>query len=77
MKLITTLLAVLGMGSLAEAQSKTVADKPSGVGVGGNVAGSAVTVPTENPVPFNESCSLGTFFFNQTVLGVYCNSKQL
>lgn len=69
------LRTVLGMGVLVELLPKTVAGEHSGVGA--NVAGSTLIIPTQTPVPFNQTCALDTYLFNQTDLGVYCNGKQL
>lgn len=77
---------ILTMGALVSFLPMLAVGETSGngetSGVGGNVAGSIITIPTQSPVPFNESCVLNTYLFKKTEfgapdLGVYCNSKNL
>ncbi|KAK7741190.1 hypothetical protein SLS63_000743 [Diaporthe eres] len=67
-----TLLAALFFATLAGAVPQSATGDPTGIG--GNVAGSTITIPTASPVPYNESCAVGTYFLNGSSLGVYCNT---
>lgn len=43
-------------------------------GIGGNIAGSTITIPTAKPVPYNQSCTASTYVLNGTILSLYCNT---
>lgn len=66
------LLAGPFLATLVGAVLQPVAGDPTGIG--GNVAGSTITIPTASPVPYNESCAVGTFALNGSSLGIYCNT---
>lgn len=66
------LLAGLFLATLAGAVPQSASGDPTGIG--GNVAGSTITIPTASPVPYNESCAVGTYFLNGSSLGIYCNT---
>lgn len=68
-----TLLTTLFLATLAGAIPQSAAGDPTGIG--GNVAGSIITIPTASPVPYNESCDVGTYFLNGSSLGLYCNTN--
>lgn len=68
-----TVLAALFLATLAGAIPQSAAGDPTGIG--GNVAGSVITIPTASPVPYNESCDVGTYFLNGSSLGLYCNTN--
>lgn len=68
-----TLLAALFLATLAGAVAQSAAGDPTGIG--GNVAGSTITIPTAIPVPYNESCAVGTYLLNGSSLGLYCNTN--
>lgn len=70
MKILTLRVALLT--TLAGTILSSTAAEPTGIG--GNVAGSTITIPTASPVPYNESCAVGTYLLNGTNLGVYCNT---
>lgn len=65
-------LTVLFFLTLAGAIPNSIAGEPTGIG--GNVAGSTITIPTASPVPYNESCAVGTYVLNGSSLGIYCNT---
>lgn len=67
-----TLLAALSLATLAGAIPQPAAEDPTGIG--GNIAGSTITIPTASPVPYNESCAVGTYVLNGSSLGIYCNT---
>lgn len=67
-----TLLAGPFLATLAAATLQSAAADPTGIGA--NVAGSIITIPTASPVPYNESCAVGTFALNGSSLGIYCNT---
>ncbi|ROW11179.1 hypothetical protein VMCG_01154 [Cytospora schulzeri] len=69
------LRTILGMGALLGALPRTVTGELSVIG--GNVAGSTFTIPTQTAVPFNQTCAMDTYLFNQTDLGVYCNADPI
>lgn len=66
MKTLTLVIAMLLTTVAAAAGDPT--------GIGGNIAGSTITIPTASPVPYNESCAVGTFVLNGSSLGIYCNT---
>lgn len=73
METLTLRIALL-LATLAGALLQLAAGESTGTGVGGNVAGSTITIPTATPVPYNQSCAVGTHFLNGTNLGIYCNT---
>lgn len=66
------LLAGPFLATLAGATLQSTPADPTGIG--GNVAGSTITIPTASPVPYNESCAVGTYLLNGSSLGIYCNT---
>lgn len=66
------LLTGLFLTALGGAVPQSAARDPTGIG--GNVAGSTITIPTASPVPYNESCAVGTYALNGSSLGIYCNT---
>lgn len=78
---LRTILAIgaLAMGVQAQlilSQRQIVLSSGQPSGVGGNVAGSPLALPTQTAAPFNKSCALNTYLLNETNLGVYCNSEK-
>lgn len=71
MKLLTLLVSVF-LTTLAAEMLQSTAGDPAGIG--GNIAGSTITIPTASPVPYNESCAVGTYVLNGSSLGIYCNT---
>lgn len=71
---ILTLLAALFLTTLAGAVPQPATGDPTGIG--GNIAGSTIMIPTASPVPYNESCAVGTYAYvlNGSSLGIYCNT---
>ncbi|POS72014.1 hypothetical protein DHEL01_v209596 [Diaporthe helianthi] len=72
MKTITLLLATL-LSTVAGGMFQAAAREPTGIG--GNIAGSTITIPTASPVPYNESCAVGTYVLNGSSIGIYCNTN--
>lgn len=71
MKALQLLLAML-LTTVAAEMLQSAAREPTGIG--GNIAGSTITIPTASPVPYNESCVVGTYALNGSSLGIYCNT---
>lgn len=72
MKNATILLAMLFCAAAGE-MLQSAAGEPTRIG--GNIAGSIITIPTANPVPYNESCAVGTYVLNGSSIGIYCNTN--
>lgn len=70
---IFTLQITLLLTTVAGTILQSTAGEPTGLG--GNVAGSTITIPTASPVPYNESCAVGTYALNGSSLGIYCNTN--
>ncbi|KAH8762535.1 hypothetical protein F5883DRAFT_116825 [Diaporthe sp. PMI_573] len=71
MKLLTLLVSIF-LTTLAAEMLQSTAGDPAGIG--GNIAGSTITIPTASPVPYNESCAVGTYVLSGSSLGIYCNT---
>lgn len=71
MTALQLLLAML-LTTVAAEMLQSAAGEPTGIG--GNIAGSTITIPTASPVPYNESCAVGTYSLNGSSLGLYCNT---
>lgn len=72
MKNATILLAMLFCAAAGEMLQSAVGEP---TGIGGNIAGSIITIPTASPVPYNESCAVGTYVLNGSSIGIYCNTN--
>lgn len=71
-KTVTLLLAML-FSNVAGGIFQSAVGEPTGIG--GNIAGSTITIPTASPVPYNESCAVGTYVLNGSSIGIYCNTN--
>jgi hypothetical protein len=67
------LLIAMVLTTVAAEMLRSAGGDPTGIGA--NIAGSIITIPTASPVPYNESCAVGTYILNGSSLGVYCNTN--
>ncbi|KAG8169890.1 hypothetical protein KVR01_000635 [Diaporthe batatas] len=76
MKTVALVLAMLFstvVSTVAGEISQSAVGEPAGIG--GNIVGSTITIPTASPVPYNESCAVGTYVLNGSSIGIYCNTN--